>query len=132
LHARTAQVLAILHDLPTLARLNPLVKDIKRHPLSEKTWVLTDTIRLLGLVNYSFDYEVDATHIADGLDSVVRAPMGVVLHQQWRVSPAENGRSTLTEVVSVEASAFVMVTVTGNMDSSHRKLREKIAALAER
>ena len=128
---RGPQVLAILHDLPTMARLNPLVKDIKRHPLKERTWVLTDTLRLFGFVNYSFNYEVDTTHVADGLDSVVRAPMGVVLRQNWRVSPAENGQSVLTEVVSVEASAIVMYSVTGNLDSSHRELREKLASLAE-
>ena len=46
-------------------------------------------------------------------------------------SSAEIGQSTLTETVSVEASVFVMFTVTGNMDSSHKELREKVAALAE-
>jgi len=128
----TAQVLTILHDLPTLARLNPLVKDVKQHPLKENTWVLTDTTRLFGLIDYSFDYEIDTTNVADGMDSVVRAPLGVVLRQQWRVSPAENGRSVLTEIVSVEASAIVMFIVTANLDSSHRELREKLASLAER
>ena len=127
----TAQVLAILHDLPTLARLNPLVKDIKQHPLKENTWVLTDTIRLFGLIDYSFDYEIDTTNVADGMDSVVRAPMGVVLRQQWRVLPAENRRSVLTEIVSVEASAIIMYTLTANLDSSHRELRERLASLAE-
>jgi hypothetical protein len=125
-----AQVLAILHDMPTMARLNPLVKDVKRHPKKDGTWIVTDVIRLFGFINYSFDYEVDATSVADGQDSVVRAPLGVVLCQQWRVAPAQNGQSTLTEAVSVEASVLVMHTVTGNLDSSHRELRDKIAALA--
>ena len=92
---------------------------------------MTDNIRLFGFMNYSFDYEIEATNVADGLDSVVRAPLGVILRQQWRASSAENGQSTLTERVSIEASVFVMFTVTGNMDSSHKELREKIAALAE-
>jgi len=92
---------------------------------------VTDTTRLFGFINYSFDYEVEATNVANGLDSVVRAPLGVVLRQQWRVLSAENGRSTLTEMVSIEASAFVVYTVTSNLDSSHREIREKIAALAE-
>ena len=93
---------------------------------------MTDTTRLFGFINYSFDFEIEATNVADGLDSVVHAPLGVVLWQQWRALPAENGRSTsLTEVVSIEASVFVMYTVTSNLDSSHRELREKIASLAE-
>jgi hypothetical protein len=92
--------------------------------------VVTDTIRLLGFINYSFDYEIEATNVADGLDSVTHAPLGVVLRQQWRAS-AENGRSTLTEMVSIEASVFVMHTVTSNLDSSHRELHERIASLAE-
>ena len=117
--------------MPTLARLNPLVKDIKQHPLKERTWIATDTIRLFGVINYSFDYEIEATNVANGLDSVAHAPLGVVLGQQWRVLSAENGHSTLTEMVSIEASAFVMYTVTNNLDSSHREIREKIAALAE-
>ena len=107
------------------------MRDIKRHPLKEKTWILTDTTRLFGFVNYSFNYEVDTVHVANGLDSVVRAPMGVVLRQQWRVSATENGCSVLTEAVSIEASAAVMFTVTGGMDSSHRELRESLASLAE-
>lgn len=117
--------------MPTLARLNPLLTDIKRHPVKEKTWIATDTTRLFGFINYSFDYEIEATNVADGLDSVVHAPLGVVLRQKWRVLSAENGHSTLTEMVSIEASVFVMFTVTSNLDSSHRELREKIAALAE-
>jgi hypothetical protein len=117
--------------VPTLARLNPMVKDINRHPLKEGTWVVTDTIRFFGFLDYSFDYEIETINLADGLDSVVRAPMGVVLRQQWRAPSAENGRSILTEVVSIEASAFVMYSVTRNLDSSHRELREKLASLAE-
>lgn len=117
--------------MPTLARLNPLVNDIKRHPLKERTWIVTDTTRLFGFINYTFDYEIETTNVADGLDSVVHAPLGVVLRQQWRALSAENGQSTLTEAVSVEASHLVMYTVTSNLDSSHREIREKVAALAE-
>src|SRR5258706_2405576 len=106
--------------MPILARLNPLVKDIKRHPLKERTWIVTDTTRLFCFINYSFDYEVEATYVANGLDSVVRAPLGVVLRQPCSVLSAENCQFTLTEIVSIEAYAFVMYIVTSNLDFSHR------------
>lgn len=97
------QVFAILHDVPTLAKLNSLVKDIKRYLLKERTCVVTDPTCLFGTINYSF---VRLQNCAiDGLDSVVRAPLGVVLRQQWRAPSAQDGRSTLTEIVSLDLNA---------------------------
>lgn len=105
----------VISDFPTLAKLNPLVKDVKSNGGGKFT--ITDTVPILGSIAATIDYTVDTTSSKNGLNSIVHAPMGVELKDNWSVAAgAKSGTSVVTESVDVSASRVVMLTVTSNLD----------------
>jgi hypothetical protein len=106
---------------------------VKPNPDKTDSFIVTDKVPLLGeILPLNFNYNVDATFTPDGMKSIVNAPLGVKLKDDWVVTPGTaNGTSVVTETVAVEATSFTMFTVTSNLDDSHKKLLQDLAKLAE-
>jgi len=84
-------------DVPALARLNPLVKGIKRHGYRP-------ILPLFNFINYSFDYEIETTSVAEGLVLVGRAHLGwyyIMAAMEGIASSAKGRWSTLSEMVAI-------------------------------
>lgn len=106
---------------------------MRPNPDKTNSFIVTDKVPLLGdILPLDLDYTVDANFTSDGLRSVVNAPLGVKLKDDWVVVPGPtNGTSVVTENVTVEATVLTMFTVTSNLDDSHKKLLQDLAKLAE-
>lgn len=99
IHAGLSSTLAVLHDPPSLARLNPLVIAVDQSPKDPSTYLITDRMRIFGFsVGIQWVYSAKFTFLENGADVVVEAAHGVRLINQWRaqaigagVEVTENG-----------------------------------------
>ncbi|KAF8584979.1 hypothetical protein K439DRAFT_1344575 [Ramaria rubella] len=122
INAPLSKALAVLHDPPTLARLNPLVVAMVQDTRDPNLYTITDRMTMFGItVGRQWAYTAKFFFTEDGVDTDIEAAAGVKLKNQWRAK-AQGDKVEVTETVTIEANAFVRPFVIYTLKTSHETL----------
>jgi hypothetical protein len=124
-----AAVLAVLDDLPSFFRLNPLVVAVESVPGEVGAYLVTDRLRVLGAA-FDLRYKVRSVRVPEGLDSDVWASPATRLHNELRILP-ESGGARVRETVRVTAPWPLVAYGAAVAEKAHRDLLARLAARVE-
>jgi hypothetical protein len=127
--ATPAAVLAVLDDLPSFMRLNPLVVAVEHEARETGVYVVTDRLRFLG-VPFDLRYRVRAVRVPEGLDSEVWASPATRIHNELRVLP-ESGGTRVRETVRMTAPRPLVGYGVAAAEAAHRDLLARLASRVE-
>jgi hypothetical protein len=127
--AAPAAVLALLDDLPSFIRQNPLVVAVARVPGDPFAYLVTDRLRLLGLP-LDLRYEVRSVRVPEGFDFEVRASPATRLHNELRVLP-ERGGARVRDTVRMTALRPFAGYGIATAERAHRDVLLRLAARVE-
>lgn len=146
-HTTLAHALSCLHNHDLLIRLDPELAHYETLPSppsapDTKRYKVTDNMHTLpkGLWDTTVTFEADITDTEDGIEWIIRAPLGLVQRTTWRVVRRESlggekghvvlqagwtdgegeGEWSLVEDVEIKASRFLTGTVRGKCEENWR------------
>ncbi|KAF2621266.1 hypothetical protein BU25DRAFT_463868 [Macroventuria anomochaeta] len=135
-----ARALECLHNHDLLIRLDPELAHYSTLPSpssapSTKRYKVTDSMHTLpaGLWDTTVTFEADITNTEDGIEWIIRAPLGLVQRTTWRVVKRESlgkeedalvvngeGEWSLVEDVEIKANRMLVGTVKGKCEENWR------------
>lgn len=95
-------VLQLVRDPNVLLRLSPLVMDVSIDPSNSTTYTITERLDVLGYFRTQTTFKVTLTLQEDGVDSEVLANAGTKSKSCYRVKVGEDGKTTVTEQVTIQ------------------------------
>jgi hypothetical protein len=140
-----ARALSCLHNHDLLIRLDPELAHYETLPSppsapNTKRYKVTDNMHTLpkGLWDTTVTFEADITNTEDGIEWVIRAPLGLVQRTTWRVIKRESlgkeegasvvdgeGEWSLVEDVEIRANRMLVGTVKGKCEENWRGVHER-------
>src|SRR6201995_2380738 len=143
-NATKEKALAIFRNHDNLIRLDPDLQNYETMPAEPsdspqtKRYNITDVMHTLprGLWDTTVSFSAEITDIDDGVEWVVRAPLGLVQKSIWTVEPAAekdteaegeafDGRWVLVEDVEITCSRLLLGTVKGKCEENWRGVHQR-------
>jgi hypothetical protein len=135
------KALSLMHNHGIMIRLDPDLVSYEECPPANdsansktKTYKITDAIHTLprGLWDTTVAFVAEITDIENGVEWVIKAPLGLVQTSFWTVQPAseedveeKEGRLTIVEDVEIKCSRLLVGTVKAKCEENWKGLHSR-------
>jgi len=130
--------LKAIQDPQVLARLSPLVTDVRQDESDPEIYYIMESMKMLGIIPKTVKIKSRLTKVEDGIDSDTDSPP-VHLYSKWRARATEDGRCEVSEEADITGPRVFMGMIEGIVrkardgmfDALLKKIREQEAASAQ-
>ncbi|KDQ10317.1 hypothetical protein BOTBODRAFT_36419 [Botryobasidium botryosum FD-172 SS1] len=126
-NARIADVIAILHDPPRMARLNPTVISVVQSAEDPQLYTITGKSMLGGIIPIPFSCTTRYTPVDDGVNAETEATGLLTGRNEWRAKEIGDHQCEIIETASLDVSWLLKPFVTRTMHQSHTDMLEALA-----